>query len=72
MQTSKKWHARIKDDYANNAPISILQDDYNMMRQERTLIIQDALPEINLHNGTLKRADLSTPSMEQIRIVRGR
>lgn len=72
MQTSKKWHARIKDDYANNAPISILQDDYNMMRQERTLIIQDALPEISLHNGTLKRADLSTPSMEQIRIVRGR
>ena len=72
MQTSKKWHARIKDDYANNAPISILQDDYNMMRQERTLIIQDVLPEINLHNGTLKRADLSTPSMEQIRIVRGR
>ena len=72
MQTSKQWHARIKDDYAKNAPLNILEDDYNMMRRERTLIIQDALPELNLYNGTLKRADLSIPSMEQIRIVRGR
>lgn len=72
QQTTKKWHAQIKADYANNAPLNIIQDDYNTMRRERTLLIQDALPEINLHNGTLKRADLSTPSMEQIRIVRGR
>ena len=71
-QTAKKWHAQIKADYANNAPLSIIQDDYNTMRRERTLLIQDALPEINLHNGTLKRADLSTPSMEQIKIVRER
>ena len=72
QQTAKKWHAQIKADYANNAPLSIIQDDYNTMRRERTLLIQDALPEINLHNGTLKRADLSTPSMEQIKIVRER
>ena len=42
------------------------------MRRERTLLIQEALPYVNLHNGTLKRADLSTPSMEQIKIVRER
>ena len=67
---SKKYHKLIQDARKSNMPLNGIQSLYDEMRRLRTYEISNALPMINLYNGSLKRAEIELPDRVLLDAIR--